>query len=86
MISSISFCGREECLTKGAKELKNTVKVFSEFAPHGQHKPSVSLEAPVKSEAETAAIKAKYFSPFNSTSEVKNKADELIIEDGNFFG
>lgn len=36
--------------------------------------------------ADTTAVKAKYFSPFNSTAKVKESAEEIIMEEGKYFG
>ena len=87
MISSISFCGREECLSKPVKELKNIkpVQVFSEFTPHGLPQEKASAVRELKM-ASPEAVKANYFSPFNSTSKVKEPVEEIIAEEGRFFG
>ena len=88
MIRSISFQGREECLSKGVKELKKAkpVKVFGEYEPTGliqKAKPSIAGEVVA---ADTEAVKAKYFSPFQCAVKPEKPVEEIVVEEGKFFG
>ena len=80
MISSISFCGREECLTKPVKAAKS---IFHEYRPYSE--PIVNL--PNMKPERIELPNAKYFPPF--ANHVENKKPENlteIIEEGTYFG
>ena len=81
MISSISFCGREECLTK--LPVKGAKSVFHEYRSYSE--PIVNLPN-IKPEV-IELPKAKYFPPF--ANHVENKKPDIVIEkieEGTFFG